>query len=200
VVIGFIPARFVVMEAFLVSTGLVAIAEIGDKTQLLALLLAARYRQPLPIIAGIFIATLLNHGLAGALGAWITQILQPETARWLLTASFFIMAGWVLLPDSLDDNYDATAPRRGVFLTTLLLFFVAEMGDKTQIATIAIAAKYADALAMVAGSTLGMLLANVPVVLLGERIMMVIPAPVIRWFTAASFFLLGIVTLIRSDF
>jgi Ca2+/H+ antiporter, TMEM165/GDT1 family len=157
-------------EPFAVSTGVVALAEIGDKTQLLAFLLAARFKKPLPIVAGIFVATVLNHALAGALGAWITTALSPEVLRWGLGLSFVAMAVWTLIPDEIEDDEAQVAQRFGVFGATLLTFFIAEMGDKTQIATVAMAARYADAVAVVAGSTLGMLIANVPAVYAGDKL------------------------------
>jgi putative Ca2+/H+ antiporter (TMEM165/GDT1 family) len=158
------------MEAFLVSTGIVALAEMGDKTQLLSLVLAARYRKPLPIVLGILVATLVNHGLAGAAGAWITTLLGPDVLRWVLGGSFIAMALWMLIPDKLDEGDSATAPRLGVFGTTVIAFFLAEMGDKTQIATVMLAARYHAWFAVVAGTTLGMMLANVPAVWFGDRI------------------------------
>ncbi len=142
------------MEAFLVSTGIVALAEIGDKTQLLAFILAAKFRKPAPIIIGILIATLANHGFAGAVGAWVTTLLGPETLRWVLGVSFIGMAIWTLVPDKLDED-DAKLAQLGVFGTTLVAFFLAEMGDKTQIATIALAAQYQSLAMVVAGTTLG---------------------------------------------
>ncbi|MDH4192015.1 MAG: TMEM165/GDT1 family protein, partial [Betaproteobacteria bacterium] len=157
------------MEAFLVSTGIVALAEVGDKTQLLAFLLAAKFRRPLPIVLGILVATLANHGLAGALGSWITLFVGPQTLRWLLGLSFLGMAIWTLIPDRFEAD-PAKFARLGVFATTLIAFFLAEMGDKTQIATIALAAQYQAVFAVVVGTTLGMMIANVPAVLLGERI------------------------------
>ncbi|MGE3502817.1 MAG: TMEM165/GDT1 family protein, partial [Porticoccaceae bacterium] len=147
------------MEAFLVATGIVALAEIGDKTQLLAFILAARFRKPLPIIAGILIATLANHSFAGALGAWLTALMTPQTLRWVLGISFLGMAIWTLIPDKLDEG-DSKVTRFGVFGTTLIAFFLAEMGDKTQIATVALAAQYHSFFAVVAGTTLGMMIAN----------------------------------------
>ena len=140
------------MEAFLVSTGIVALAEIGDKTQLLAFVLAARFRRPLPIVAGIFVATIANHAFAAAIGAWITSLMGPEILRWVLGASFLAMAAWTLVPDKLDDD-EAELARYGVFLTTLIAFFLAEMGDKTQVATVALAARYHGIVAVVAGTT-----------------------------------------------
>jgi putative Ca2+/H+ antiporter (TMEM165/GDT1 family) len=157
------------LEAFLVSTGIVALAEIGDKTQLLAFILAAKFRKPLPIILGILVSTLANHGFAGALGSWITSLLEPQTLRWILGISFIAMAIWTLIPDKFNEG-DAKLARFGVFGTTVVAFFLAEMGDKTQIATVALAAQYNAFFAVVAGTTLGMMIANVPAVLLGDRI------------------------------
>jgi putative Ca2+/H+ antiporter (TMEM165/GDT1 family) len=156
------------VQAFLISTGVVALAEIGDKTQLLAFILAARFRRPWPIVLGILLATLFNHGLAGALGSWITAQLSPQSLRWLLGGAFLAMAAWVLIPDRFDEG-EVASSRFGVFGTTLLTFFMAEMGDKTQIATVALAAQYQSLIAVVLGTTLGMMLANVPAVLLGEQ-------------------------------
>jgi putative Ca2+/H+ antiporter (TMEM165/GDT1 family) len=179
-------------EALGVSTALVTLAEIGDKTQLLSLVLAARLRRPWPIIAGIFVATLANHALAGALGAWITAQVGADVMRWVLGLSFLAMAAWTLKPDTLDDGAAPQAASRwGVFATTTLVFFIAEMGDKTQLATVALAARY-DALVMVvAGTTLGMLAANVPVVLLGERLVRRLPLTKVRIAAAVLFALLG---------
>lgn len=186
------------MEAFLISTGIVALAEIGDKTQLLALVLATRFRKPLPIIAGILIATLLNHGLAGALGAWITQLLGPEILRWVVGLSFLGMGLWTLVPDKLDDDEADTAKQLGAFAATLIAFFLAEMGDKTQIATVALAARFDSLLAVVSGTTLGMLLANVPVVLFGDALTKRIPLPIVHRTAAAVFVVLGAITLIQG--
>lgn len=182
------------MEAFLVSTGIVALAEIGDKTQLLAFILAAKFRKPLPIIVGILIATLANHAFAGALGTWITSHLGPEVLRWVLGVSFLAMAVWTLIPDKFDEN-DAKLSRYGVFCTTLIAFFLAEMGDKTQIATVALAARYQALVAVVAGTTLGMMIANVPAVLLGDRIAQRLPVRVMHGLAAAVFAILGLATL-----
>ena len=175
------------MEAFLVSTGIVALAEMGDKTQLLALVLAARFRKPWPIVLGIFVATLANHAMAGALGAWVTTLLSPQTLRWLLAASFLLMAAWMLIPDKLDNNDAPGVPRFGIFGTTVLAFFLAEMGDKTQIATVMLAARYEAYFAVVAGTTLGMMLANAPVVWLGERITRLVPLRVVHIVSALIF-------------
>ncbi len=185
------------MDAFLISTGIVALAEIGDKTQLLAFILAAKFRRPIPIILGILVATLANHGLAGALGAWITSLMQPETLRWVLGISFLAMAAWTLVPDEFDEN-DAKLARFGVFTTTLIAFFLAEMGDKTQVATVALAAQYQSLLAVVAGTTLGMMLANVPAVLLGDRIAEKMPTRLVHGIAAAIFAILGIATLLGA--
>src|SRR3569623_1616277 len=153
------------MEAFLVSAGIVALAEMGDKTQLLSLVLAARFRKPGPIGFGSFVSTLVNHALAGAAGAWITTLLGPTVLRWILAISFLALAAWMLVPDKLDDDEQPKAARFGVFGTTVIAFFLAEMGDKTQVATVMLAARYAQLAAVVAGTTLGMMLANVPVVI-----------------------------------
>ena len=183
------------MEAFplsaaVVSTGVVALAEIGDKTQLLALLLAARFRKPWPIVAGILVATLLNHALAGWLGALVARWLQPDVLRWIVAGSFAAIALWTLKPDTLDDG--ETLPARGAFIATTLAFFVAEIGDKTQIATVLLAAKYQPLWQVVAGTTVGMLLANVPVVLLGSRFADRLPLKAARHVAAAVFGLLAV--------
>jgi putative Ca2+/H+ antiporter (TMEM165/GDT1 family) len=183
------------VEAFFVSTGIVALAEMGDKTQLLSLLLAARYRRPLPILLGIFVATLVNHAAAGALGAWITSMLGPQVMRWALGLSFIAMAIWVLIPDKLDDAQAAQGPRWGVFGTTALAFFLAEIGDKTQIATVALAAQYAAFFAVVLGTTLGMMIANAPAVLLGERLTRRLPIRRIHQAAAVLFAALGVLIL-----
>ena len=185
------------MEAFFVSTSIVALAEIGDKTQLLAFILAARFRKPVPIILGILVATLLNHGLAGALGAWITTQLSPETLRYGLGISFLAMAAWIMVPDKIDDA-EARLSRYGIFATTLVTFFLAEIGDKTQIATIMLAAQYSSLLAVVLGTTAGMMLANVPAVLLGDRIANALPTRWIHGVAAAIFAVLGVATLLGA--
>jgi putative Ca2+/H+ antiporter (TMEM165/GDT1 family) len=183
---------------FAISTGLVALAEIGDKTQLLAFLLAARFKKPLPIVAGIFVATVLNHALAGALGAWVTTALSPGVLRWVLGLSFIAMAVWTLIPDEIEDDEAQVAQRFGVFGATLLTFFIAEMGDKTQVATVAMAARYADAVAVVVGSTLGMLIANVPAVYAGDKLAGRIPMRLVHGIAAAIFALLGAATLMGA--
>lgn len=185
------------MEAFLVSTGIVGLAEIGDKTQLLAFILAAKFRKPVPIILGILVATLANHGFAGALGSWITSLLTPQTLRWVLGISFIAMAGWTLIPDKFDEK-DAKLARFGVFGTTLVAFFFAEMGDKTQVATVALAAQYNAFISVVAGTTLGMMIANVPAVLLGGRIANHMPVRLVHGIAAAIFAILGVATLLGA--
>ena len=179
------------MEAYLVATGIVALAEIGDKTQLLSLVLAARFRRPWPIVWGIFVATLANHALAGAVGHWVMRVLG---------ASFIAMAVWMLIPDRLDDDdAPAAAPRLGVFGTTLLAFFLAEMGDKTQVATVALAAQYPQWLAVVAGTTLGMMLANAPVVWFGDRLVRRVPIRLVHGVSALIFLALGVLALFGWD-
>ena len=186
------------MQAFLVSTGIVGLAEIGDKTQLLALVLAARFRKPWPIVLGIFVATIANHAMAGALGAWVTTQISPQTLRWILGASFLAMAVWMLIPDKLeDDETGSKAPRFGVFGTTVLVFFLAEMGDKTQIATVMLAARYdAYLFWVVVGTTLGMMLANAPVVWLGARATRLLPLRVVHIVSALVFAVLGVLALL----
>ena len=184
------------MESLLVSTGVVALAEIGDKTQLLAFLLAARFKKPLPIILGILCATIVNHGVAGALGAWITAALGPEILRWVLGLSFIGMAIWTMIPDKIEEEESAVARRFGVFGATLVTFFLAEMGDKTQIATVAMAAHYATPVLVVIGTTLGMLIADVPAVFVGERFAKQIPMRAVHSVAAGIFLLLGLATLL----
>ncbi|GAB3440368.1 TMEM165/GDT1 family protein [Massilia solisilvae] len=185
------------MEAFLISTGIVALAEIGDKTQLLAFLLAARFRRPLPIVAGIFVATIANHAFAAAVGALVSQLLGPNVMRWVLGLSFLAMAAWILVPDEIDEEESKLA-RYGVFLTTLIAFFLAEMGDKTQIATVALAARFQSMAAVVAGTTVGMLLANVPAVYFGERIAGKVPLKLVHGLAALIFAVLGVLTLLGA--
>lgn len=194
VVIGTHRAREQALEALLVSTGVVALAEIGDKTQLLSLVLAARFRRPVPIIFGILAATLLNHALAGAGGAWISALLGPDRMRWVLGVSFVAMGIWTLIPDKLDPA-DTSLHGKGIFVATFSAFFLAEMGDKTQIATVALAAKFPSLAAVVAGTTIGMLLANVPVVLLGEKLTARIPLRLVRPLAAVVFVILGVAAL-----
>ena len=186
------------MESLFVSAGVVALAEIGDKTQLLAFILAARFKKPLPIIAGIFLATIVNHGLAGALGAWITATITPDVLRWILGASFLAMAVWTLIPDKIEEEETQVAQRFGVFGATLVTFFLAEMGDKTQIATVAMAAHYPDPLLVVAGTTLGMLIADVPAVFAGDKLANKIPMKLVHSIAAGIFALLGVATLLGA--
>jgi putative Ca2+/H+ antiporter (TMEM165/GDT1 family) len=186
------------MEALLVSTGVVALAEIGDKTQLLAFILAARFKKPVPIIAGILAATIINHGLAGALGAWITAAISPEILRWILGGSFLGMAAWTLIPDKIEDEETQIANKLGVFGATFITFFLAEMGDKTQIATIAMAAHYAQPFLVVVGTTLGMLLADVPAVFIGDKLATKIPMKLVHSIAAAIFAVLGVATLLGA--
>ena len=183
------------MEAFLISTGIVALAEMGDKTQLLSLVLAARFRKPWPIVLGILVATLANHALAGAVGSWVTTLLGPTALRWVLGLSFIAMAVWMLIPDKLDDDEGNEAPRMGVFMTTVVAFFLAEMGDKTQIATVMLAAQYQAWAWVVAGTTLGMMLANAPVVWLGDAITRRVPIALVHKVSALIFAVLGVLAL-----
>lgn len=182
------------MDAFLISTGIVALAEMGDKTQLLSLVLAARFRAPLPIILGILAATLLNHAGAGAVGHLVMAWLGPDLMRWIIGVGFLAMAAWTLVPDVLDDEAPP-ATKYGVFGATFVAFFIAEMGDKTQVATVALAAQHASLVAVVLGTTLGMMLANVPVVLLGEKITARLPLKVIHPVTALLFAVMGVAVL-----
>ena len=186
------------MDSLLVSTGVVALAEIGDKTQLLAFILAARFKKPLPIIAGILAATIVNHGLAGALGAWITATLTPEVLRWVLGASFIGMAIWTMIPDKIEEEETQIAQRLGVFGATLVTFFLAEMGDKTQFATVAMAAHYAAPVMVVIGTTLGMLIADVPAVFAGDKLANKIPMKLVHTIAAGIFAVLGLATLLGA--
>ena len=185
------------LEAFLVSIGVVALGEVGDKTQLLAMLLAVKFRRPVPIVLGILVATLANHASAGLVGAWVAGALGPTLLRWVIGVSFIAMAGWVLVPDKIDADEAATPLRFGVFGTTVIAFFLAEMGDKTQIATVMLAARFThDYFWVVAGTTLGMMLANAPVVFLGERIVRNVPIKLVHGISAAIFLVLGIAALL----
>ena len=186
------------MESLFVSTGVVALAEIGDKTQLLALITAARLRRPLPIILGILAATVINHGLAGALGAWITSSISPEVLRWVLGASFIGMAIWTMIPDKIEEEETQVAQRFGIFGATFITFFLAEMGDKTQIATVAMAAHYSAPLMVVIGTTLGMLIADIPAVFAGDKLANKIPMKLVHSIAAAVFAALGIATLMGA--
>lgn len=185
------------MEAFLISTGIVGLAEIGDKTQLLAFLLAAKFRKPLPIVLAIFVATVANHAFAAAVGAWITSMLGPDVLRWVLGVSFLAMAAWTLIPDKLDEDETKLA-KYGVFLTTLIAFFMAEMGDKTQVATVALAARYHDIVSVVLGTTFGMMLANVPAVYLGDKIANRVSLRLVHGIAALVFAMLGVATLLGA--
>jgi putative Ca2+/H+ antiporter (TMEM165/GDT1 family) len=184
------------MDALLVSTLTVALAEIGDKTQLLALLLAARFRKPWPIVAGILVATVLNHAVAAWAGALAAGWLTPAVLRWVVAASFIAIALWTLRPDKLEDN--TALPARSAFVATVVAFFIAEIGDKTQVATVLLAAKYAPLWQVVAGTTLGMLLANVPVVLLGSRFAQRLPLRAARMAAALVFLALGLWVAVRG--
>jgi putative Ca2+/H+ antiporter (TMEM165/GDT1 family) len=183
------------MQAFLISTGTVALGEIGDKTQLLALLLAARYHQPLPIIAGILVATLANHAAAAALGGWTITLVDPDWARWIAGLSFVAVAVWMLVPDTSEESEDRERRGLGVFGVTVVAFFLTEMGDKTQVATIVLAAQFQSLVAVTAGTTLGMMLANVPIVLLGERAMRRVPLAWVRRVAALVFAIVGVLVV-----
>src|SRR5450759_4839210 len=195
-VIVFCLALEPLMEALLVSTGVVALAEIGDKTLLLAFILAARFKKPIPIVLGILCATIVNHGLAGAVGAWIMTTINPAALRWVLGLSFIGMAIWTMIPDKIEDEETQVAHKFGVFGATLITFFLAEMGDKTQIATIAMAAHYGTPLLVVIGTTLGMLIADVPAVFIGDKLSAKIPMKLVRSIAAAAFGVLGVATLL----
>jgi putative Ca2+/H+ antiporter (TMEM165/GDT1 family) len=185
------------MDAFLVSAGVVALSEIGDKTQLLAFILAAKFRRPAPIILGILLATLVNHGFAGAVGAWLSSSLTPYTLRWILGLSFIAMALWTLIPDIFEEK-DAKLAKFGVFGTTLIAFFLAEMGDKTQIATVALAARFDAYYTVVAGTTCGMMIADVPAVFLGSHVADRLPVRLVHIVAAVIFGVLGIATLLGT--
>lgn len=182
-------------EAFLFSTGVVALAEMGDKTQLLALVLAARFKRPWPIVAGIFVATLLNHAVAGAVGAWLASLASPVALRWILGLSFIAMAAWMLLPDKLDGRSDRPSNAGGIFWTTAVLFFLIEIGDKTQVATVALAARFPSLAAVVAGTTVGMMLANAPAVWFGERLVQRVPVRAMNIVAAVLFLVLGVLMI-----
>lgn len=186
------------IEAITTSTAIVALAEIGDKTQLLAIVLATRFRKPLPIVLGILCATLANHFLAALLGATAAAFLDGTWFRYAVAAGFLAMGLWTLVPDKLDDDADDRPARFGAFLTTLVAFFIVEMGDKTQVATIALGARFHDALAVTVGTTLGMMLANVPAVFLGEELVKRVPLKVVRWVAAALFLAIGAWLLLQT--
>jgi putative Ca2+/H+ antiporter (TMEM165/GDT1 family) len=187
------------MEALYISTGVVALAEMGDKTQLLAFILAARFKKPVPIILGILLATLVNHGLAGALGAWITSVVSPDAMRWVLGLSFMGMAIWTLIPDKIEEEETQVAQKLGVFGATLVTFFLAEIGDKTQIATVALAAHYGAPLLVVIGTTLGMLIADVPAVFVGNKFADKIPMKLVHSIAAGIFAIMGLLTLLKAE-
>lgn len=185
------------MEAFLVSTSAIALGELGDKTQLLAFVLAAKFKRPIPIVLGILAATLLNHTAAAALGEWIGAMLGPNVMRWAIGLSFLGMAVWVLIPDKIEDEAATAPPRFGVFGTTLITFFLAEMGDKTQIATVALGARFHELLPVVAGTTLGMMIADVPAVFMGSKVARALPMKLVHSIAAAIFAVLGVLTLLN---
>ncbi|USE83392.1 TMEM165/GDT1 family protein [Acinetobacter tibetensis] len=190
------------MHEFLISTAIVALAEMGDKTQLLALLLAARFRKPIPILIAILVATLINHGLSAVLGQWITTVLSPEVLIWVLSLGFIGMAAWMLIPDELDDETDSINKwqRFGVFGATFVLFFLAEIGDKTQIATVALAARYDSIFWVMAGTTVGMMLANAPAVFVGNKLADKLPISLIHKIGAVIFLIIGVSTLVQHYF
>ena len=185
------------ITTILISTGVVALAEIGDKTQLLAFLLAARFKKPVPIILGILLATIVNHGFAGALGAWITTLLSPNALGWILGISFIAMAIWTLKPDEIEEDEAKIAGRFGVFGATTITFFLAEMGDKTQIATVALAANYSSVILVVIGTTLGMMIADVPAVFIGTKFAQKVSMRLVHGIAAAVFAVLGVITLLN---
>ena len=187
------------MQSFIISTSLVALAEMGDKTQLLALLLAARFRKPWMIIFAILVATVLNHLMAAVLGQWLTQVVAPQFMHWLLAFSFIAMGLWMLIPDRLEDETDSVKRWQvyGVFVTTFVLFFLAEMGDKTQVATVALAARYDSVIAVVFGTTLGMMIANAPAVLIGDKMAHRLPIALIHKIAATIFCILGLMILFK---
>ena len=193
------PRKNTPVQAFLIATGLVALAEIGDKTQLLAFMLAARFKRPWPIVLGIFVATVVNHAVAGAVGSWLTSVIGPTALRWILGLSFIAMAGWMLIPDKLDED-NTPKPGHGMFVTTVIAFFLAEMGDKTQIATVALAARFpADFIGVVMGTTAGMMVANVPAVLVGGKLADKLPVKLVHRVAAVIFAVLGVMTLLAGQ-
>lgn len=183
------------MDAFLIPVGVIAVAELGDKTQLMAFLLAARYRTALPVIAGIFLATVANHGLAGGLGVWLATLVAPGTLRWIVGIAFLAVAAWMLLPERPAANDEVPSRRFGPFMATLLAFFLAEMGDKTQLATVVLGARFEALAPVVLGTTLGMLAANIPAVLVGEALAQKLPMKGIRYAAAGLFIATGLVTI-----
>ena len=190
------------MHEFLLSTAIVALAEMGDKTQLLALLLAARYQKPVPILIAILLATIINHGLSAALGQWITTVIGPDVLLWIVSLGFIAMALWMLVPDELDDESESIHKwqRYGVFGATFILFFLAEIGDKTQIATVALAARFDSLLWVTAGTTLGMMIANAPAVFIGNKLADKLPISLIHKISALIFLAIGVWTLVQHYF
>ena len=190
------------MYEFLLSTAIVALAEMGDKTQLLALLLAARFRKPVPILLAILLATIINHGVSAVLGQWITTVLSPDALIWILSIGFIAMAGWMLIPDQLDDESGIIKKwqKLGVFGATFVLFFLAEIGDKTQIATVALAARFDSIVWVMLGTTLGMMLANAPAVFIGDKLATKLPIALIHKIGAAIFLVIGVATLVQHYF
>ena len=190
------------MYEFLISTAIVALAEMGDKTQLLALLLAARFRKPIPILLAILLATLLNHGISAVLGQWITTVLSPDVLLWIVSLGFIAMALWMLVPDQLDDETDSINKwqRYGVFGATFVLFFLAEIGDKTQVATIALAARFDSIFWVMDGTTVGMMIANAPAVFIGDKLADKLPISLIHKIGASIFLLIGVSTLVQHYF
>lgn len=186
------------MQTLLLSTGVVALAEIGDKTQLLAFILATRFKKPVPIILGILCATIVNHALAGAVGAWITTAISPQALRWILGISFIAMAVWTMIPDKIEEEETQLGKKFGVFGATLVTFFLAEMGDKTQLATVALAAKSAFPIEVVIGTTLGMMIADVPAVILGKQLGQRVSMKLVHTIAACIFLVLGIATLLGA--
>lgn len=185
------------MEAFTISTASIMVGELGDKTQMLTLILAARLRKPIPIIAGILVATLVNHLGACLVGEWVGELITPQILRWVLGISFLAVAAWALIPDKIDEDEDVkTRGNYGVFALTAVTFFLAEMGDKTQIVAMALAAKYNDLFSVVAGTTLGMMIVNVPTVLFAERATKWVPLKLVRIIAAATYAVLGVATLL----
>ncbi|MCJ0927332.1 TMEM165/GDT1 family protein [Acinetobacter lwoffii] len=190
------------MYEFLLSTAIVALAEMGDKTQLLALLLAARFRKPVPILVAILLATLINHGLSAVLGQWVTTVIGPEVLLWIVSIGFIAMAVWMLIPDELgDENASINKWQKfGVFGATFILFFLAEIGDKTQIATVALAARFDSVFWVMLGTTLGMMLANAPAVFLGDKLANRLPISLIHKIGAVIFLVIGVATLAQHYF
>jgi len=190
------------MHELLISTAIVALAEMGDKTQLLALLLAARFRKPVPILLAILLATLLNHGISAVLGQWITTVLNPDVLLWIVSVGFIAMALWMLVPDELEDETDNINKwqKYGVFGATFVLFFLAEIGDKTQVATVALAARFDSVFWVMIGTTIGMMIANAPAVFVGNKLADKLPIPLIHKIGASIFLIIGVATLVQHYF